>query len=173
MSDAVEFVNVASSETVKAGDVLRVTFTEAYSIQLDSGFKAQFDSVYNNIASVGSGLRQITPNSAVAGNSVAVVDCRVTIAKPVSEFVDYLNGLNSWFVRVAKVERLTPTAATQAASTQGAQEREQATQEQQQKQDESNPVTRFIDTLGSAAKIALAVVVGALVLWLLYEWRKK
>lgn len=163
----VELTNVAASQVLPKGSVLRITFAERYSIQIDSSFAGSYrDEVYANIAGTKL-LYPITADGAIDGESTATTDCRVSTDTALSNILAALDALSPWFVRVARVQLLTTTEAQAAATTDGAQQRQDATNTQQQTQDASNPLSQLADGLGVALStvkwVAIVALVGAIV----------
>lgn len=169
MSDVTFSGGLVEGSALARGDVVRVTFTERWSIQLDSGFKARFDAIWDNIARCGA--YPITANSSVSGSSVAVADCRVSVPQTAAQLVEKLNSLDSYFVRVAEIEKLTTTAAKKAATDEGAHERAQQQQEQEKKQDDSNPLQKFADFIGTTITVVKWLAIAVVAVYLFANWK--
>jgi hypothetical protein len=136
----VQLVNVSASQIIPRGSVLRITFAERLSLQLDSSFAQTYrDDVYANIAGTQL-LYPIVADGAIDGEPSATTDCRVSTDAALSTVLAALNDLSPWFVRVAKVQMLTQSQAAQSAQDAGAQQRQGDADAQNAAQDAGNPL---------------------------------
>lgn len=165
------FVNCAASTVLGRGDVVRVTFTENWSWQLDSGFKDKFDKVYPAIAREGA-LMPVSPNSAVRGVATATVDIRVLATRSCADVVSYLNSLNDMFVEVSRLERLTGVQKASPGSDEAAEERDKVTKQEQEKEAEDSPLAKFWEAMKTLIGAIRWIGVIILIVWLLPHMAK-
>jgi len=153
---AAKLVNLAATERVLKGTVLRVTVTQYARILLNSEFARLVTTFYEQLAGTRL-LFPISPNPLLKDISVAVIDVRVVAENRVAvELVQALETLAGFYLTITRVERLTAPKAEKAAGNAGAVERETERAEQDQRDDWTRRLG--LDKLGEA----LGVTVGVL-----------
>jgi hypothetical protein len=166
-----ELVNLASTERLDKGTVLRVTLSRAYALLNPSWFGKKVNEFYANLAP-SKIVYPISPNPAVADATVAVVSVRVAEKLvPAAEVLNVFNTHAGFYLSVTRVEKLAPEKAKTEAGNLGAVEREKVKQQQQQAEswDKKLGLDKLAATFGTTVTVvkytALAVVIlGVLVL---------
>lgn len=168
MSD-LKLVNVATTERLSTGTVLRVTVGKAYGALNDSYYAAQLGVLYGAIPAQKHGF-PISPNpSGVRDGKPAVIDVRLTSPIVLADFAAIISSLGAFYIHLQQIERLTDAKARTAGGRDGAIERE-VTKEKQAVENADHSISGQISkALGVAKHIVIgAAVVAAVVALLVY-----
>lgn len=161
------FVNVLPSSWLERGDTLRVTFAQEHSyLARDASFASDIAAVWSKLFNVGGLAYPITRPAATRGETIAVIDMRLTARTTVAELVNVMENISGFYVEVTRVEKLTATQAKAAPTNAGAQERENVRAETEKERDEGSifgQVSRALGATVTAVKWAAVVAVVLLI----------
>jgi hypothetical protein len=164
------FKNVNATEILAKGAILRVAFGVANSYMdasLGKGFASDFNNLWPKLFNVGGLAYPIGTNPTLKGDTVAVVDLKLSTNTTASALLRALDGIEGFWIEVTSVEKLSGSQAVAAPSNAGAAQREAAkTEEYKQQESESlfNKMAKAANlTLTTVKWVSIAVVLVLLV----------
>lgn len=174
---AVDLVNVASTERLARGTVLRVTVSQYSKILANRDFWVKVSTFWAELAGT-KFMYPISPNPAMrAATPVAVIDVRVSRDKIVTaDVVNALEHLAGFYLRISRIERLEAKKATEAGGTTGAREREETKVQQAEREAWKFPdLSKLAGALGTTVSLIkwalVALVVVGIAVAMIYARR--
>lgn len=163
-----ELINLASTEQLTSSTALRLTFSQgSYPFFTDAQYKNQIDRIYEGL--IEQRWTPISARPSASDGKPAVIDLRLYKNISAADFIDVMNDLAGFYVRVSRIEKMSAAAAAQSGSKAGADARDKVKAAQEAEDHENSLAGKIGDAVGLAKNVVIGLaVIAVIVLLVMY-----